>query len=212
MVHLSAATIAFAATTPGTITDSGNGLALFKTADVITITGSASNDGVYTISTGGVAGTIRTTEATLLEAAGATVSIAKREAMSNNCVLDRNTGLMWARYQGTKQGITSNGAICWTGKPYDAFAFVAAANAAALGGYTDWRLQNANEALSIMDSEAPTAFPDVTAFPSWPQYTWTSTTVPGLTVNAYITQDTSMLGFNTKTIENNSRAPLVRGG
>jgi len=61
LIHLTAATIAFAATTPGTITDSGNDLAMFKTGDVLIVTGSTSNDGTYNISTGNVAGTIRTT-------------------------------------------------------------------------------------------------------------------------------------------------------
>lgn len=43
----------------GTITDSAAGLAVFKTGDVIRVRGSASNDNVFTIDTGGVAGTIQ---------------------------------------------------------------------------------------------------------------------------------------------------------
>ncbi len=116
--HYASNGLAFAATTPGTITDSGNGLATFLTGDVIIIRGSAGHDGAYNVSTGGVAGTIRTTEATTLEAAGAYISIAKRTTHSNNAVLDMNTGLMFARYTSSaeKVGIASDGKLNW----YDA--------------------------------------------------------------------------------------------
>ena len=110
--------IAFAATTPGTITDVANGLATFLTGDTIVIRGSASNDGVYAVSTGAVAGTIRTTEPTLLEAATPYISIAKRAALSNNVVFDVVTGLMWARYTTyaaapLKWGEASDGKLSW---------------------------------------------------------------------------------------------------
>lgn len=116
--HYAAPGLAFAATTPGTITDAANGLATFLTGDVIVIRGSADHDGVYNVSTGGVAGTIRTTEATTLEAAGAYISIAKRTTHSNNAVRDRQTGKMWARdtSEGEKVGEASDGKLDW----YDA--------------------------------------------------------------------------------------------
>jgi len=116
--HYAAATIAFAATTPGTITDAANGLATFLTGDTIVIRGSALNDGVYAVSTGGVAGTIRTTEPTVLEAAGAPFKIYKRTTHSNNAVWDRRTGRMWSRYTSSaeKVGIASGGLLNW----YDA--------------------------------------------------------------------------------------------
>ena len=118
--HYAAATIAFAATTPGTITDSANLLATVLTGDKIRIRGSALNDngGVeYNVSTGSVAGTIRTTEATVAENAGAYITILKRATHSNNTVLDNNTGLMWARYiQTGKVGAASDGKLNW----YDA--------------------------------------------------------------------------------------------
>jgi len=59
--------VSFATTTPGTITNAGNLLAEFGTGDTIVITGTVSNNGTYTISTGYVAGTIRTTQATTAE-------------------------------------------------------------------------------------------------------------------------------------------------
>ena len=52
------------------IRDAANGLALFKTGDVIVVTGSTSNDGTYTVATGDVAAKIVTTEAVADEAAG----------------------------------------------------------------------------------------------------------------------------------------------
>jgi len=114
-----AATIAFAATTPGTITDTANLLATFLTGDTIRIRGSGLNDGIYTISTGGVAGTIRTTEATVAEAAGAYITICKRATHSSNTVIDLNSRkrLEWARYVQTgKVGLASDGKLNW----YDA--------------------------------------------------------------------------------------------
>jgi len=118
--HYAAATIAFAATTPGTITDSANLLATVLTGDKIRIRGSALNDNAgveYNVSTGGVAGTIRTTEATVAGLAGAYITILKRATHSNNTVKDLNTGLEWARYVQTgKIGPASDGKLNW----YDA--------------------------------------------------------------------------------------------
>ncbi len=59
-----------------TITDSGTDFAKFATGDVITVTGSVRNNGTYTITTGGVAGTITLSTGELnTEAAGASVTI-----------------------------------------------------------------------------------------------------------------------------------------
>lgn len=80
--NYTAATIAFNENTPSadTITDSGNGFltAGFEVGDVITIAGSGSNDGVYTIKTV-TAGTITVAETDDLatEAAGASVTITR---------------------------------------------------------------------------------------------------------------------------------------
>jgi hypothetical protein len=114
LIHYTAATIAFVAGTKK-ITDSANGLAIFKAGDLIPVTGSASNNGVYTVVTGNVAGEIVVAEALADEAAGASVSIAKRESKSNNCVLDNNTGLMWLRDPSNypaKMG-ASDGKLLW---------------------------------------------------------------------------------------------------
>ncbi|MDO8704073.1 MAG: DUF1566 domain-containing protein [Sulfuricaulis sp.] len=312
--HYAAATIAFAATTPGTITDTANLLASVKTGDVIVIRNSASNDGVYNVSTGNVAGTIRTTEATLPEAAGAYVSICKRVAPSNNTVIDLNTGLMWLRYTtggpALKIGPASTGALVW----YDAtkcytlhpaaadlqmiassntlrivggagevgryhagdaivcsgfanavnnlpgypvvsvtvngadldivlqtfnntlvdeaaagarsitlvcqsiFAYCAAANAATLGGFSDWRIPNDWMTRGLMNWEGATAAPDATVFPSWPtggvgSYIWSSTTNPLNTAQAMLTpSNVGSSPIDVKTAASNYCAVLVRGG
>lgn len=214
LIHLTAATIAFAATTPGTITDSGNGLAIFQTGDVLIVTGSASNDGTYNISTGGVAGTIRTTEATLLEAAGATVSLAKREALSNNCVLDRQTGLMWARYtsaENAAMGAASDGLMPWTGELYDIFQWCAAANTASLGGHADWRVGNRLELESLLIREVTYGYPDTTAFPSFAQLVWCSTTCYYATTSAW-GLNCGSANFDATAKTSAFHCALVRGG
>ena len=214
LIHKTAATISFAATTPGTIADSGNGLAMFKTGETIVISGSASNDGVYEVSTGNVAGTIRTTEATVLEAAGATVSIAKREAHSNECVLDNNTGLMWARYtsaQYATMGTGGDGKMPWTGQLYDIFQYAAAANVASLGGYADWRVPNYTEVISILNMEAPLSIPDATAFPGGMDDAWSSTSRPGDTAQGFVSS--SGLVMNIAIAKTTAHyCALVRGG
>ena len=60
--RVNAITIAFTDDDPDTITDSGNGFitAGFKAGDLVTVSGSTSNDGNYTIDTGGVAAGVLT--------------------------------------------------------------------------------------------------------------------------------------------------------
>jgi len=215
LVHYTAGTISFAATTPGTISDAANGLAMFKTGEVIVVSGSGLNDGVYNVSTGNVAGTIRTTEPTVLEGAGPAVSIAKREAHSNNCVTDDNTCLMWSRYTSAEyatMGSLGTGEMEWTGFLYDIFQYCAAANAASLGGYADWRIPNDIELANLRNMEVADARPDAVAFPSWPaDYVWSATTRPNLTGNA---MDVT---FSNGSVYTHSKATgrfaaLVRGG
>lgn len=149
------------------ITDSGNGLAIFKTNDVI-LTSSAANPGPFTVTTGNVAGEIACTGATFTdETPAGAVTISKREAVSNNTVLDNNTGLIWLRYPSLKMGATSNGALIYRESIYDIWAYLAAANAASVGGYNDWRIPNATELHTLAEFEYPQAYPNSTAFPSF---------------------------------------------
>lgn len=69
-----ASTIAFVSATKK-ITDSGNGLAGFLTGNKIKVTGSAENDGIYTVATGGVAGEIVVSETLVDENAGDSITI-----------------------------------------------------------------------------------------------------------------------------------------
>lgn len=110
--HYAAATLTFAAA-DDSITDAAAGLVTFLSADTIVIHGSTDNDGVYTIAagTGGVAGHFHVNEPLVDEAAGAYVTMCKRSAPSNNCVIDNVTGLMWRRATTNteKVGAASNG-------------------------------------------------------------------------------------------------------
>ncbi len=169
-----AGAIAFNNTTKK-ITDSGNGLAIFKTNDVI-LTDSAANPGPFTVTTGNVAGEIVCTGATFTdETPAGAVTISKREAISNNTVLDNNTGLTWLRYPSTKMGAASNGLMPWSGVLYDIFAWCAACNTASAGGYTDWRVPNVFEMFTIHSLEVGGGGRNSTAFPTWALHKWTST-------------------------------------
>lgn len=195
------------------ITDSGGGLAIFKTNDVI-LTSSANNPGPFTVTTGNVAGEIACTGATFVnETPAGAVTISKREAISNNTVLDTKTGLTWMRYRFTKFGITSAGTMPWTGQLYDIFAACAAANAASLGGQTDWRVPNINELWSLLDGEATTGYPDPTAFPSFANdYFWSSTTLNDIVTSAKVIYPiNATITASAKTSTARSLI-LVRGG
>jgi hypothetical protein len=77
-----ATTISFTTTT-NVITDTRYGLKLFKTGDIITVSGSTSNDGTYTIDTGNTAGTITVSESLTTEAAGDTVTIQQIQSLAS---------------------------------------------------------------------------------------------------------------------------------
>jgi len=142
----------------------------------------------------------------------------KTDAHSNNCVEDNNTGLMWSRYVSASVGPASNGLLPWTTTGSGAtaegiFPYVAAANAAALAGYSDWRIPNDTELMSLRKVLAANAAPDSTAFPSWPlDIVWTSTTTSSsLTANANRAAfSNSTLAGSVKTT--NWYCALVRGG
>ncbi len=92
---------------------------------------------------------------------------AKNDVHSNNCVLDKKTGLMWSRYASASVGPLSDGKLPWTTAAGEGiFDYTAAASAALLAGYADWRVPNWYELMSIADFEAPTSLPNASAFPS----------------------------------------------
>lgn len=114
VAHYAGNQISFAAI-GNIVADVAAGLVTFLAGDTVVIKGSASNDGVYTVAVGGVAGQFTTVEALVNEAAGAYVSLYKRAAHSNNAVDDDNTGLMWSRNTSTGErvGVLSNGTLNW---------------------------------------------------------------------------------------------------
>ena len=83
-----ATTISFTAGTK-TIADTALGLSSFPTGASITVSGSTSNDGTYTVATGGVAGSIITSEALGGdEAAGDTVTITDISTQADDPLLE----------------------------------------------------------------------------------------------------------------------------
>ena len=215
LIHVTDTDISFADADPDTITSAGVDLsALFNAADVIVVTGGSDNNGVYTVA-GVVGGVITLDGADELstEGAGDTVNIAKREAKSNNCVLDNNTGLMWSRYvSGADMGSASDGKMPWTGQLYDIFQYCAACNGASLAGYADWRVANDVELASLRNMEAVTAVPETAAFPGWvADYVWSGTTCPSNTSYAmYVRFFYGYVHASTKITV--YRVALVRGG
>lgn len=192
------------------ITDSGNGLAIFKTNDVI-LTSSASNPGPFTVTTGNVAGEIVCSGATFVdETPAGAVTLSKREAISNNTVLDNKTGLTWLRYAQTKFGAA--GFMPWTGYLYDIFAYAAACNAVSLGGHTDWRVANRNEIYSLLDGEQPTGFADTTAFPVAFTDIATSNTMPAATTSFMSVNAAGTNSSASAKASGTGKPRLVRGG
>ena len=128
---------------------------------------------------------------TLLQYAGTTniVLNAKTDVHSNNCVYDKRTQLMWSRYVAASVGPAADGKLPWTTNVNGEgiFTYCAAANAALLAGYSDWRVPNDLEVLNLRDMEQPNASPDGVAFPGWPitDEFWSSTTIPSTITSAH---------------------------
>lgn len=141
----------------------------------------------------------------------------KTDAHSNACVVDLNTRKMWSRTASASVGPASDGKLPWTTTGSGAtaegiFPYCAAANTAALAGYSDWRVPNFFELFGLADSEAPTGYPNSTAFPTLTVAVWSSTTRPDSTTSAM------RMGFiniaaigDTKTVASSYYCILVRG-
>lgn len=113
VAHYAAPTLSF--TAPNTIADAAGGLAGWVVNDLMVIKGTASNDGVVTVTAIGGAPNNLTISAAVNEAAGAYMSLYKQAAHSNNAVFDRRTGRMWSRYtsNGEAVGVLSDGTLNW---------------------------------------------------------------------------------------------------
>jgi hypothetical protein len=136
------------------------------------------------------------------------------EAISNNCVQDNVTGLMWIRNETTAIGANPYGkgvygTMPWTtdGDGNGVFAYKDAANTASLAGHADWRVPNANEAASIIDlsiSTLPTEFIGAGNF-------WTSSTFLGAITEAFLAALGLGITKTTKTQNATIFGLLVRG-
>ena len=82
-----AATLSFASATKK-ISDSARGLARYRGGDLIRVSGSGSNNGVYTVATGGDPDEIVTTEALVNESAGASVTISDASDLRDDATIE----------------------------------------------------------------------------------------------------------------------------
>lgn len=115
----------------------------------------------------------------------------KTDAHNNNCVVDNLTGLMWSRTASGSIGPASDGKLPWTTTGSGAtaegiFPYCTVANVAGLAGYSDWRIPNIYELISLSDYEAPNGYPNPTAFPTINTvvFFWSSTTRANFTTNS----------------------------
>lgn len=152
---------------------------------------------------------------TLLQYSGHTHIIlnAKDNPHDNNCVYDTRTKLMWSRFIAAIVGPADDGKLPWTtnvnGEGF--FTYCAAANAALLAGYGDWRIATIYELVSLVDLEAPSSEPDVIAFPLWIAAIGSATTAPDTITDAvYLSFASFSADRFDKTL--NRWFALVRGG
>lgn len=97
----------------------------------------------------------------------------------NGTITDNRTGLMWAK-DGYGAGANYGYGMAWA----NAITF---ASTCTLGGYTDWRLPNVKELISIVKYSGTAPFIDATYFPNtYSGYYWTSTTNPADTSTAFV--------------------------
>lgn len=117
-------------TAPGTVSDAAAGLATILTGDTVVIKGSASNDGAYLVTAGGVAGNFTVAAGIVNELAGRYVSLYKRASHANAAVVDAATGLMWSRTTSVadKVGAASTGTLCFYNVALDCVLHPAAAD------------------------------------------------------------------------------------
>lgn len=139
----------------------------------------------------------------------------KTHALSNECVQDNVTGLMWARYVPLDDiGPDNNGTLFWLDavNGEHIWAFLAEANANSLGGHADWRIPNHFEMTTILDLGESGPSIDTDAFPSTPSaYHWTSTTKPGASASAFAVRFTDGTVYSYTKTTSKFPVRLVRG-
>lgn len=127
----------------------------------------------------------------------------KTDLISNNCIYDQRTKLMWSRYPSDGLGPASDGKLPWTTNVNGEgiFPYVALANVAKLAGYSDWRIPNILECFSLVLFEAPAISVDPTAWPLGLTVSmWSATTRPSSTSNAVsFVGGGNLIGLSLKT-------------
>jgi len=126
----------------------------------------------------------------------------------SSVTVDNRTGLMWVTNPRTDAGFA--GTQTWESALTSCTVTL---NGMAYAGYTDWRLPNVRELMSIVHYGAtPAPRINTTAFPGTASgYYWTSTTCVSNTTNAwYVDFSLGNVNYNSKSSNNYVRC--VRGG
>lgn len=138
--------------------------------------------------------------------------------ISNNCIEDQNTGLMWTK--GIVVGSTaSTAAYCYYydsyGQRLDALSIIRQINEQQVGGHNDWRIPNVFEAASILD--ASQSGDATTHFDYHTSAFFISTHRPDSTANVYRVTGGNLWGTGFAKISSHSTGGwayvrAVRGG
>ncbi len=211
LTHLVSDTGAFTSADK-TYTDAGK-CGVFKTGggETVVISGSTSNNGTFTTASA-TDNTVVFVETITDEADAPSTTFKKRDAISNNTVLDNNTGLTWTRDCPTKFG-NADLKTFYTGKDYDIFQYCAAANDVSLGGHNDWRVPNLYEMFSLVLNGTKYLYLDATAFPSNYRYLPTSTSRSDNVINfCLIDAHFPNISASNKISSSINYPLLVRGG
>ena len=102
--------------------------------------------------------------------------------IENKCILDDNTGMMWLFATSDHQYPYYDP----TGKRGDALEYLRVANAYALGGFSDWRIPNLLEAVSVYDAATERIAEEVGNNKSYAW--WTCTPNPATPANIFYCQ------------------------
>lgn len=92
------------------------------------------------------------------------------------------------------------------------FNYAAGANLIGLSGYTDWRVSNAFEGLSLFILRVPAEGVNAAAFPGWPTNSWTSTTRAGVIAEGRLINYQNTVNLLSSTLKTAGRfCALIRG-
>lgn len=101
----------------------------------------------------------------------------------NGTVTDNSTGLIW---QKCSAGQNNDGTCGGTVSYYNSDQALSYCSALSLGGRDDWRLPNVKELKSLIDNTSYSPAIDAVSFPNTSAYYyWASTTLAGITGNAW---------------------------